>query len=969
MLGASLFMNFQTSLELSDLHLAIDAQQRAIALMHQTHPDQATVLTDLGHSLWTRFEHLGQLDDLDQCISVQRRAVDLTPEDHPAWASRVEALAISLHSHYACVGDIRELEAAISKKRTVVSVTLEGHLYYPLRLGNLAASLCTRFKCLGEVRDLDEAIATNQLAVRHTPKDDPDRSMWLSNLAVSLRYRFARLGEIDDIENAIAADRLAVNLTPEGHPDRSLRLGNFANSLGSRFERLGELSDLEEAITAHMLAVDLTPENHPDRPGHFSSLARSLRQRFESQGSLQDLEDAIRAGMLAVNLTPESHTDRPSRMLDCASSLRSRFESLGDLHDLEDAIAATEQALCATPDGHPGRLAQLYDLGLSMKAQFVRQQIKAGFDAVYDQFMQAAIQPLGHPTVRMESARECVLLLSNFPEFSSSDLVLDAHSRIIKIFPEIAWLGHSIERRYEESARLGAEMNAAISAFIRLQSRYQAIEWMEAGRSLVWSQMFSLRQPLVDLENAYPDLSAELQTVSSALQQTGSRSQSIPQRTRHLTLSRTSSVQSDAAAPTSLGAPSALERHRKLVLQYQELLKEVRIRPGFANFLQPPKLSSLLPSIEHLDGPVVFINVHSSSCDALALFPNGAIHHIALPDLTESAAHKLRSAWTRFLRSSNARTRGMASVERSIPEHRRSNICGSILWKLWIWIVRPVLQALNLMNEHAPSGKLPHITWCPTGPVTQLPLHAAGIYDLSHASRSQHVYDFVVSSYTPSLAALLRCREAVRPHYRQPEVLVIAQSNTEGCTPLPYTQEEHKRIGSLFPEATFTVLSDQDATRKHVIDAMQQNTWVHLACHGYQDLKNPTQSAFALDDGPLTLFKLMGTIIESSELAFLSARETAVGDENIPEESAHLAAGMLAVGFKGVVATMWSIRDEDAPVIVEAYYRKLIETRASIEGIGYTGAAYALHEAMKVLREHVGERNFVRWAPFVHFGV
>ena len=92
----------------------------------------------------------------------------------------------------------------------------------------------------------------------------------------------------------------------------------------------------------------------------------------------------------------------------------------------------------------------------------------------------------------------------------------------------------------------------------------------------------------------------------------------------------------------------------------------------------------------------------------------------------------------------------------------------------------------------------------------------------------------------------------------------------------------------------------------------------------------------------------MNTVSDNAELAFLSACQTAVGDEKIPEESAHLAAGMLAVGFKGVVATMWSIRDEDAPVVVEEYYKKLLGFRntGNVQR-GQTGAAYALHEATR----------------------
>ena len=167
-----------------------------------------------------------------------------------------------------------------------------------------------------------------------------------------------------------------------------------------------------------------------------------------------------------------------------------------------------------------------------------------------------------------------------------------------------------------------------------------------------------------------------------------------------------------------------------------------------------------------------------------------------------------------------------------------------------------------------------------------------------------------------------------------------------------------------------TVLFDEQGTVANALAAMDHHPWVHVACHGTQDAVNPVQSAFVLYDGRLTLSALMGKSASNAELAFLSACQTAVGDEKIPEESAHLAAGILAVGFKGVIATMWSICDDDGPVIVEAYYKKLLELRASgTVPLGHTGAAYALHHAMGCLREKVGEDKFERWVPFVHFGV
>ena len=167
-----------------------------------------------------------------------------------------------------------------------------------------------------------------------------------------------------------------------------------------------------------------------------------------------------------------------------------------------------------------------------------------------------------------------------------------------------------------------------------------------------------------------------------------------------------------------------------------------------------------------------------------------------------------------------------------------------------------------------------------------------------------------------------------------------------------------------------SAFSGDQATKKAVSAVLDQHPWLHLACHGSQHVDDPLKSAFALHDGPLTLSDLMNKTSTNAELAFLSACQTAVGDPKIPEESMHLAAGMLAVGYKGVIATMWSIRDDDAPLVVEAYYRKLLQVGAEgTLGKGETGATYALHEATGRLRESVGVREFARWAPFVHFGI
>jgi CHAT domain-containing protein len=86
---------------------------------------------------------------------------------------------------------------------------------------------------------------------------------------------------------------------------------------------------------------------------------------------------------------------------------------------------------------------------------------------------------------------------------------------------------------------------------------------------------------------------------------------------------------------------------------------------------------------------------------------------------------------------------------------------------------------------------------------------------------------------------------------------------------------------------------------------MQPANIVHLACHGIQDPESAVESGFCLSDGRLTILKLMEMKLDNPFLAFLSACETAKGDENQPDQVMHLAAAMMFLGFKAVVATMW----------------------------------------------------------------
>nr|WSW42550.1 hypothetical protein OG296_05105 [Streptomyces sp. NBC_01001] len=224
---------------------------------------------------------------------------------------------------------------------------------------------------------------------------------------------------------------------------------------------------------------------------------------------------------------------------------------------------------------------------------------------------------------------------------------------------------------------------------------------------------------------------------------------------------------------------SAVDRRVALAREWDELVAQVQKMEGFEDFLKPPKLRSLLPAADH--GPVVIVNVTDWRSDALIVRPDGATS-LRLESLTLHEATEWANGYLSVLRAAelvdlqhvqahvplpdatprSAARRQLAASRELEKAHARVD---EMLRKLqvWMWdvIAEPVLDALGFTC--VPDGSTstwPRVWWCPTGPLTLLPLHTAGHHrDLAggrHAPRT--VLDRVVSSYTPTLRALLEAQ-------------------------------------------------------------------------------------------------------------------------------------------------------------------------------------------------------------------
>lgn len=187
--------------------------------------------------------------------------------------------------------------------------------------------------------------------------------------------------------------------------------------------------------------------------------------------------------------------------------------------------------------------------------------------------------------------------------------------------------------------------------------------------------------------------------------------------------------------------------------------------------------------------------------------------------------------------------------------------------------------------------------WCPTGPFAFLPIHAAGIYD---EENTECVSDYVVSSYTPTLTALLGDMPLPSNPFK---VVAVIQRDTPGQTSLPSVADELRKIEDHVPNQSLVKL--KPGYVEEVISHLPTTSIAHFACHGQQNIHNPLESALLLQDGRLKVSQIMQNPMPDAMLAFLSACETAMGDKNLPDEVIHLGATLLFAGFRGVVATMW----------------------------------------------------------------
>ena len=848
-----MFSRFERTGDPQDLDRAIDLGEKALDAAPGEAATQARLSNALGAALMRRHQRTGSLSDLSRAIDLDEKALDTSSDDDPQWPIYLSALGAALETRFERSGRQDDLEAAIDLcERALEAAPADHHDRY-MFLSNVAAALLSRFECTGNLADLDRAIPLEEEAVQAIPVGHPGQGGFLSNLARALMLRFDHTGMLEDLDRAIDLGEQAVAVTGDDHPFKATFLSNVATFMRRRSERMtsreeaDRAEDLDRAIDLCGQALDATPVGHPARPVCQCNLSEALVRRFEHSGNLDDLDRAIDLGEQALDATPAGHPDKIAYLSMLAVPLKDRFERTGNLEDLDHAIDLGEQAAAALPGGRFSQALVLSNLGLDLVIRFEYTGHQDDLDRGLEQLHSAAEVRTAPVSERAKAALRLgriAVRAEKWPE------AVAAYSATAELVGLVASRGLGYADREDRLLPYGELGTEAAAACIQAGQPNRAAELFEHARGVWFSQELDANSDLAEVPPAHAGLVKEF-----------IRWRDEMERRDQLT------ANSPAPGPgrVSVGGISADSRWKASV-EFDRVLTQIRALPGFDRFRAMRRVEELLPAAA--EGPVVLINVARLRSDALIITADG-VDVLPLEGVdTDEVVHKAG----RFLDALHLTASDRAAAI-GVDTAAEENLADLLGW-LGDRITSPILDRLGY-SAPPEDGVWPRVWWCPSGPLSILPLHAAGHHKPSSAI-TDAVIDRVISSTIPTLRSLLRARNA-RPVSLPPELLVVAMPHTPGQKDLQEATREAEILRHLFPSHV-EVLGLPDgppATHETVTAALPHHAWAHFACHGQNNLTDPSASQLLLSDyqtHPLTVTDLTRTRLEGAELAFLAAR-------------------------------------------------------------------------------------------------
>src|SRR5690606_26113207 len=371
---------------------------------------------------------------------------------------------------------------------------------------------------LGDRSLLPETLALQRRALDLTPADAPFRPFRLSTLAGLLEEAAVVLDEPARGTEAVAVARAAADSRPADHPNKHELIFNLASTLLRWRAGADRAADrLDEAERLYRTGRDMLPPGHPDHARFISALSQVLYVRYEETGDRSGLAEALALAREAVRLTPPDDPFRTERRMllarPCTVLHDLAQEEDGQAATLPAAALASWDAVVADEDLPIGRRldaqqtrARLALAGGGQPATRRAEPLASWDAAVGDEDLPIGRRPEGQET------RARLALAGDDPH-----LALRALEDALAQMPRIArrWLtGPARKDAARRAPHLAAQ--AAVAA-IRCGRPAYAVELLERGRAVLYSEAMTGRRLRTLLESVDPVAAERLARIDSAL--------------------------------------------------------------------------------------------------------------------------------------------------------------------------------------------------------------------------------------------------------------------------------------------------------------------------------------------------------------------------------------------------------------------------------------------------------------------
>ncbi|CAM6121422.1 unnamed protein product [Calypogeia fissa] len=660
-----------------DLEAAVRMRRKALALTPDdtNGADRAKIIGNLCMSLGDLFEGKGELEDLEDAIRYGRMAVKLTPEDHFERIERLTNLGSALHAHFDRIESITSLTESIQCGRQAVqAASRAGHPNRAMYLNNLGIRLCSLSSQGGHDQGFEEAIRCVHEAINTAPSD-PLKAMFLKNLSGMFNKRFEILGAVADLEDAMRIASEIIASTPPSHPTLPDSLELLASILFNKYERTKQSS--KESLS--------TPQ---------SQQADQL-QIQKRTGDPKDLEDAIQYELEVLRLDDAEQRSQAPVLHSLSLLYGLQYDNTQNEEEretlLEMALSKAEAAVIATPEGHASRALRLESLGILLNYKFVRKKLPEVLQQAISKFTESLEQINSPPLIRIQAG---ILAASLFHTENSDWMQAAAMLEVaVGLLPRISPRALTWDDQQQALTTMsGLSAMAASTALLAEKPAPEALVLLESGRGIMAGLFINLRSDVSDLDGASPKLCQEytiLRQRLSSSSQTFEAFQESPPSTSASTL-------------VSMGVenlPPVDEASKRLQIVQSLEKVEAKIReevPSFKRFQLPPSCSSLTKLAEA--GAIVSFNVTPARSDAFIVTEDD-IRVLSLPGLQ---LQTLKDNVKLFTGPDRITDGSMDTF------HKRNEELRKVLKWLWDVAVRPVLQDLGLLTDHAP-GRLPNL--------------------------------------------------------------------------------------------------------------------------------------------------------------------------------------------------------------------------------------------------------------------